>query len=136
MIVAFQDLVGRLISKRMWLIVIGTLIYTSGYFGVAFISNFLVASIDIAIITIAEMIVTPLSQAIANSLTNQSSRGRQIGLYSMVTGIGRVSGSSLISELMNYYLYTPVILWGIMSSFGLVSAAIYLYQIKIKRIKI
>jgi len=136
MIVALQDLVGRFISKRVWLIVIGTLIYASGYFGVAFITNFLVASIDIVIITIAEMIVTPLSQAIANSLTNQSSRGRQIGLYSMVTGIGRVSGSSLIGELMNYYLYTPVILWGIMSSFGLVSATIYLYQIKIKRIKI
>ncbi|AGJ63737.1 MFS transporter [Saccharolobus islandicus] len=134
MIVALQDLVGRLISKRLWLIVIGTLIYASGYFGVAFITNFLVASIDIVIITIAEMIVTPLSQAIANSLTNQSSRGRQIGLYSMVTGIGRVSGSSLVSELMNYYLYTPVILWGIMASFGLVSATIYLYQIK--RIKI
>ncbi|ACP39175.1 MFS transporter [Saccharolobus islandicus] len=134
MIAALQDLVGRLISKRLWLIVIGTLIYASGYFGVAFITNFLVASIDIVIITIAEMIVTPLSQAIANSLTNQSSRGRQIGLYSMVTGIGRVSGSSLVSELMNYYLYTPVILWGIMASFGLVSATIYLYQIK--RIKI
>jgi len=109
--------------------VIGTLIYASGYFGVAFITNFLVASIDIVIITIAEMIVTPLSQAIANSLTNQSSRGRQIGLYSMVTGIGRVSGSSLIGELMNYYLYTPVILWGIMSSFGLVSVN-YLFVYK------
>ncbi|WP_338598385.1 MFS transporter [Sulfolobus tengchongensis] len=133
MIVAFQDLMGRFINKRIKLISIGMIIYGLGYFSIALVTNFYLASLDIVVITIAEMIVTPLSQAIANSLASQRSRGRQMGLYSMVTGIGRIIGSSLISELMSYYIYTPTILWGIISSFGFISSV--LYYIFLKKIK-
>jgi MFS family permease len=133
MIVFLQDLLGRIINKRIKLISLGMVIYGLGYLGIALVTNFYLASVDIAIITLAEMIVTPLSQTLANSLASQKTRGKQIGLYSMVTGIGRIAGSSLISELMNYYLYTPLILWGVISSFGFISAC--LYYIFLKKLK-
>ncbi|MEM4096908.1 MAG: MFS transporter, partial [Metallosphaera sp.] len=132
-IVALQDLTGRLINKRIGLISVGMIIYGIGYFIVSLVTNYYIAILQMVIITVAEMIVSPLSQTIANSLAHQKSRGKQMGLYSMVTGMGRIAGSSLVSELMIYYLYAPQILWGMISSLGLISSIMYYFFLKKER---
>ncbi|MEM3915191.1 MAG: MFS transporter [Metallosphaera sp.] len=132
-IVALQDLTGRLINKRIGLISVGMIIYGIGYFIVSLVTNYYIAILQMVIITAAEMIVSPLSQTIANSLAHQKSRGKQMGLYSMVTGMGRIAGSSLVSELMIYYLYAPQILWGMISSLGLISSIMYYFFLKKER---
>ncbi|AHC52099.1 MFS transporter [Sulfolobus acidocaldarius SUSAZ] len=133
LIVAFQDLAGRLIGSKVRLISFGMVMYGLAYLAIAFITNLYVAMLDVVFITIAEMIVTPISQALANTLANNDTRGKQMGLYSMVTGLGRVIGSSVSSELMNYYLYYPLGLWGSISLFGFSSAV--LYYIILRRLK-
>mgnify|MGYP001772529523 CR=1 FL=1 len=125
LIVALQDYVGKVIGNRVKLIVLGMIIYGIGYFAVAFVTTFIYAALDIVVVTFAEMVVSPLSQTIVNVLADQRSRGRQVGLYNMVTSVGRILGSSISSELMTYYLYTPTILWGVISSFGFISAVLY-----------
>ncbi|TRM76208.1 MFS transporter [Sulfolobus sp. B5] len=130
LIVAFQDLMGRLIESKIRLIVLGMIIYGFAYFAIAFVTNIYLASIDIVFITIAEMIVSPISQALVNLMAKRETRGRQVGLYSMVTGLGRIIGSSVSSELLNYYLYYPVTLWGVISSFGFVSAILYYFFLR------
>lgn len=123
LIVFLQELIGKRLTGKM--IVLGVMLYGVSYFAVAFVTNFILAVVDMAFITLAEMVVSPLSQAIASSLSKDESRGREIGIYGMVTALGRVLGSSYTSFLMNYYLYSPTILWFLVSLLGFTSAVLY-----------
>jgi MFS family permease len=129
LIVIFQEFIGRKLTIKM--IILGMIIYAFSYLFVAFVTNFILAVIDIVFITLAEMIVSPLSQAIASSLSRDEVRGREIGIYGMVTALGRVLGSSYASFLMNYYLYSsPLILWFLISLLGFSSALLYYPLVK------
>ncbi|ARM77086.1 MFS transporter [Acidianus manzaensis] len=123
LIVMFQNMIGKKLTTKM--IIPGMAIYSIAYFSIAFITNFLWACIDVGAITLGEMIVSPLSQAIASSLTDKETRGRTIGVYGMITALGRVSGSSFSSYLMNYFLYSPLLLWGAIASSGVISIIFY-----------
>ncbi len=124
LIALVQDLIGRELSPRH--IVYGMLIYSISYFSISLVTNFIEAALDMVTITVAEMIVSPLSQAIASSFSDDSSRGRTMGVYGMVTSLGRVSGSSIAALIMGDFLYRPVAFWGIISSFGIISSVLYL----------
>lgn len=64
-------------------------------------------------ITLAEMVVSPLSQSIANALADPRSRGgRYMGLYSLITGLGRTLASSISGVLLTYAIKQPLALWG------------------------
>jgi len=128
LIVFLQDFIGRHLKIRH--IILGMLIYSISYFVVGFITNFLFAIIDVIFITIAEMIVSPLSQAIASSFTKDEQRGREIGIYGMVTAIGRLVGSSYASYLMSFFLFSPLYLWALISILGFLSIPLYLLSIK------
>ncbi|BBG22782.1 hypothetical protein IC006_0066 [Sulfuracidifex tepidarius] len=124
LIALIQDLIGRKIEPRH--IVYGMLIYFISYFSISLVTNFIEAALDMIAITIAEMVVAPLSQALASSFSDDSSRGRTMGIYGMVTSLGRVSGSSIAALIMDDFLYRPIAFWGIISSFGLISSILYL----------
>ena len=128
LIVFLQDLIGR--HLKMKHILLGMLIYSISYFAVAFITNFFFAVIDMVFVTVAEMIVSPISQAIASSLTKEEYRGRELGIYGMVTALGRVIGSSYSSFLMSYFLYSPLYLWSLISIPGVLSIPLYLLSFK------
>ncbi|MCY0849362.1 MFS transporter [Sulfuracidifex metallicus] len=124
LIATLQEIVGRKI--RPFDIVYGMVIYSISYFSISLVSNFVEASLDMVFITLAEMIVAPLSQALASSFSDDKSRGRTIGIYGMATSLGRVSGSSISALLMASFLYRPMELWGAISTFGIISSIIYL----------
>ncbi|WP_243679230.1 hypothetical protein [Vulcanisaeta distributa] len=68
-------------------------------------------------ITLAEMVVSPLSQSIANALADPRSRGgRYMGLYSLITGLGRTLASSISGVLLTYAIKQPLALWGALYS--------------------
>ncbi|MBW9140133.1 MAG: MFS transporter [Candidatus Aramenus sp.] len=123
LIVALQELVGRRLTQRV--ISVGMLLYSASYFAVAFVTSFLLALVDVVFITLAEMVVSPLSQAIASSLTDKETRGRSIGIYGMVTALGRVAGSAFTGYMMGPFLFAPVVLWGSVASLGVASALLY-----------
>ncbi len=129
-IVALQEIVGRKLSFNM--ISMGMLIYSIAYFAVAFSSNFILAILDMGFITLAEMIVSPLSQALASYLSEKNTRGRKMGVYNMVTALGRTSGSSYVSYLMNYYLSSPAILWSNVAIIGVISAVLYYFLVPVR----
>ncbi len=80
----------------------------------AFVPGFTWAVVDMFFITLAEMIVSPLSQSIANTLADPRSRGgRYMGLYSLVTGLGRTVASSISSILLIHAIKQPLTLWGL-----------------------
>lgn len=69
--------------------------------------------------------MSPLSQSIANALADPKTRGRYMGLYSLVTGLGRTMASSISSILMPLALEQPLILWGFVFAIALSSSALY-----------
>lgn len=128
LIVFLQDFIGKFLKSKY--IVLGIILYSISYFSVAFITNFLFAIIDVVFITLAEMIVSPLSQAIASSLTKDEERGREMGIYGMITAVGRVVGSSYASYLMSAFLYAPLYLWSFISILGVLSIPLYLLSLR------
>ncbi|GGP21890.1 MFS transporter [Thermocladium modestius] len=127
LVVLLQERVGRFISKRnaiKWL-TYGSIIYYASYSLVAFIGNFYLAMADVVAITMGEMIVSPLAQALAMNMAEADRRGQYMGLFNLATSIGRSAGSVLASETMQIYLYNPVILWQILSIPALLAAALY-----------
>ena len=127
LVVLLQERVGRFISKRnaiKWL-TYGSIIYYASYSLVAFIGNFYLAMADVVAITMGEMMVSPLAQALAMNMAEADRRGQYMGLFNLATSIGRSAGSVLASETMQVYLYNPIILWQILSIPALLAAALY-----------
>ncbi|MGC8607182.1 MAG: MFS transporter [Vulcanisaeta sp.] len=129
LVVFLQDLIGRYLKKPS-LISLGMVIYGVSYLTVAFIPNFAWAIADMLFITFAEMIVSPLSQSIANTLADPRTRGRYMGLYSLVTGLGRTTASSISSLLLPYALRQPLAMWGFVFAVALSSTGLYAILVK------
>ncbi|ADY01649.1 major facilitator superfamily MFS_1 [Vulcanisaeta moutnovskia 768-28] len=129
LVVFLQDLIGRYLKKPS-LISLGMVIYGVSYLTVAFIPNFAWAIADMFFITFAEMIVSPLSQSIANTLADPRTRGRYMGLYSLVTGLGRTTASSISSLLLPYALRQPLAMWGFVFAVSLSSTGLYAILVK------
>ncbi|GAB6943237.1 MFS transporter [Vulcanisaeta sp. JCM 14467] len=124
LVVFLQDLIGKYLRKPN-LISLGMVIYGMSYLAVAFIPNFTWAVVDMFFITLAEMIVSPLSQSIANTLADPRSRGRYMGLYSLVTGLGRTVASSISSIFLIHAIRQPLTLWGFVFATALASSGLY-----------
>lgn len=138
LVVLLQDLVSRRLREPN-LISVGMLIYGVSYLMVALVSNMAWAVVDMFFITLAEMIVSPISQSLANMLANPRYRGRYMGLYSLVTGLGRTMASSVSSILMPYASRQPLVLWGLVFTVATSSSVIYTallrnYPLAIRRV--
>lgn len=124
LVVLLQDLVSRRLREPN-LISVGMLIYGVSYLMVALVSNMAWAVVNMFFITLAEMIVSPISQSLANMLADPRYRGRYMGLYSLVTGLGRTMASSVSSILMPYALRQPLALWGLVFTVAASSSVMY-----------
>lgn len=137
LVVMLQERIGRYISRQSpvkWLIY-GSLIYYASYSAVALIDNFYWALADIVAVTMGEMIVSPLVQALAMNMAEEDRRGQYMGLFNLATSMGRSIGSVLASESMQFYLYKPLILWQILSFPATLAAVLYWAVLKHKPIK-
>ena len=121
-------------SPVKWLIY-GSLIYYASYSAVALIDNFYWALADIVAVTMGEMIVSPLVQALAMNMAEEDRRGQYMGLFNLATSMGRSIGSVLASESMQFYLYKPLILWQILSFPATLAAVLYWAVLRRKPIK-
>ncbi len=83
MVVLFQFPITRWISKYrpMMVMVVGTLFYAVGFGMYGFVSAFLMFMVGMVIITIGEMLVSPVSQAIVSRLAPEDMRGRYMATY-------------------------------------------------------
>jgi MFS family permease len=111
MVVAFQFLITRKTAKYapMKMMAIGTLLYMIGFGMYGFISEWYLFFIAMAILTVGEMIVIPISQATVARFASEDKRGRYMAVYgfhwSIPTLFG-VSGASFV-----YYYIGPNWVW-------------------------
>jgi MFS family permease len=123
MVVLFQFSTTRWVSRYrpLYVMAAGTLLYAIGFgmYGVA--SAYLFFLVAMAIITIGEMMVSPVGQAIVAQLSPEEMRGRYMAVYGFSWVIPFAIGP-LVAGLVLDYL-NPAWLWLAAGLIGLVSAA-------------
>jgi MFS family permease len=116
MVAFLQYFITHLIPQKkvlsaLW---IGSLVYAAGYFSVGFAGGFYFLVFSMAIITVAEMIITPATQSYASIIADPGHRGRYMGFLSLSQTLGWAFGP-LIGGIMldtfqgeNFYIWTIV----------------------------
>ncbi|MFW9894606.1 MAG: MDR family MFS transporter [Candidatus Thorarchaeota archaeon] len=102
MVVVFQFWIARKVSKYapMKMMAFGTLFYMIGFGMYGFVSDSYLFFIAMVIITIGEMIVTPVGQAAAASFAPEDKRGRYMAVYSFQWTIPNLFGIFLAGLVM------------------------------------
>ncbi|MGQ9465066.1 MAG: MFS transporter [bacterium] len=90
MVVLFQYFITHLIpdKKELEALWIGALIYAAGYLSIGFAGNFGLLVISMVFITVAEMVITPSSQAYASKIARPENRGRYMAFYNLISAFG------------------------------------------------
>ncbi|MFX1454794.1 MAG: MDR family MFS transporter [Promethearchaeota archaeon] len=102
MVVVFQFWIARKVSKYapMKMMAFGTLFYMIGFGMYGFVSDSYLFFIAMVIITIGEMIVTPVGQAAAASFAPEDKRGRYMAVYSFQWTIPNLFGIFIAGLVM------------------------------------
>ena len=99
----------------------GTLVYVLGYFSLALIWEGWGLTMSMVIITIGEMIVTPVATSLTAAYSHEDDRGRYMGVFGLVASLGWFT-SSLIGGVVYDSTTSGVLLWGAIALMGAITA--------------
>jgi MFS family permease len=131
MVVLFQFAITRRITKYRPLIVMvaGTLLYALGFAMYGLVSWYGMFLIAMAIITIGEMLVTPVGSAIVARMAPEDMRGRYMAVYGFSWVIPMAIGPLLAGMVMDNF--NPAYVWYLAGILGLLAAAAY-YSLELR----
>lgn len=136
MVVLFQFGITRRITRYRPLVImaIGTLLYALGFAMYGFVSVFPLFLLAMAIITVGEMFVTPIGQAIVARLAPEDKRGRYMAAYGFSWVLPMAAGPLLAGLVMDNF--NPSWLWYAAGLVGLAAAgAYYLLELRVSRVR-
>ena len=126
-------LLKKLKAPIMLQLIVGTLLYSIGYFQLGFAGGALAIAIAVVVVTLGEIIVQPALYTAASSEANQSNAGRMMSVSSLMRGIGYSVGPWIGGML--YSRAVPFVLWSVLSCFAVVSALFFAGAEFVKRKK-
>jgi MFS family permease len=111
MVVLFQFGITRRIEKRPPLLMMaaGTALYAIGFAMYGFVSAYIMFLLAMVIITIGEMIVAPVGQALVAKFAPEDMRGRYMAVFGFSWGIPFAIGPYLAGIVLDNY--DPRVLW-------------------------
>jgi MFS family permease len=126
MVVLFQFTITRRIEDKppLTMMALGTLLYAIGFGMYGFVSTYFLFVLAMVIITIGEMIVAPVSQAIVAQFAPEDMRGRYMAIFGFSWGIPFAIGPLLAGLIMDNG--DPHWLWYIAGIIGFIAVAGYL----------
>ena len=103
MVVLFQFWITRRISNRppLLMLALGTAIFGVGFLMYGFISAFWLFMVAMAIITVGEMIITPVGQAFVARLAPVDMRGRYMAMFGFSWAVPHAVGPLLAGLIMD-----------------------------------
>lgn len=103
MVVAMQFWVTRRISNRppLLMMALGTAIFGVGFLMYGFVTSFVMFMLAMGIITIGEMIITPIGQALVAKFAPADKRGRYMAMYGFSWAIPNAVGPLLAGLIMD-----------------------------------
>lgn len=133
MVVLFQFSITRRIEKYppFLILSIGTLFLVIGFGMYGFISIYVLFMVAMAIITIGEMLVAPVGQAIAAKLAPEHMRGRYMAFYDFAWMIPGAIGMYLAGLIMDNF--DPRWIWYTAGLIGIVAVVAFLGMHVIER---
>lgn len=110
-VVIFQFWVSRLIKNRppFLMMAVGTAFYMIGFTLFGVVAAYWLFMLNIIIITIGEMIVMPVSQAIASNFAPDAMRGRYMAAFELSWAIPATVGPGAAGYILDNY--NPNLLW-------------------------
>ena len=132
MVVLMQFPITRRIAKYppMLIMAFGTFLYVIGFSMYGFISTYILFVIAMVIITVGEMVVSPVAQALIASFAPEEMRGRYMAVAGFSWGIPFAVGPYLAGLIMDgpkpYLLWYAAGVIGMFSTFAFLS----LYRVK------
>ena len=111
MVVLFQFWITKKVSKfaPMKMMAFGTLLYMIGFGMYGFINEIYLFFIAMAILTVGEMIVLPISQAVVAKFAPEDKRGRYMAVYGYHWSIPMLFGIIIAGLIMDYI--NPYLVW-------------------------
>jgi MFS family permease len=132
MVVLMQFPITRRITKYppMLMMAAGTFLYVIGFSMYGFVSTYILFVVAMVIITIGEMVVSPVSQALVASFAPEEMRGRYMAVSGFSWGIPFAVGPYLAGLIMDgpkpYLLWYAAGLVGMLSTFAFLA----LYRVR------
>jgi MFS family permease len=126
MVVLFQFWVTRRIKgyAPMLVMAVGTLLYAVGFALYGFVATYALFLLAMVIITIGEMIIAPVSQAIVARFAPEDMRGRYMAIAGFSFGIPYMVGPLLAGVVLDNL--QPALLWWAAGLVGMLSVLMYL----------
>jgi MFS family permease len=126
MVVLFQFWVTRRTRKRapMVMMALGSLFYAIGFAMYGFVSSYVLFLLAMVIITIGEMIVSPVAQALVARLAPGDMRGRYMAIYGFTWMIPTAIGPLAAGIVMDNY--NPDWVWYLCGMIGALTVLVYL----------
>ena len=105
MVVTMQFWVTRRISKRppLLMMALGTGVFGVGFLMYGFVTSFVMFMIAMSVITIGEMIITPIGQALVAKFAPVDKRGRYMAMYGFSWAIPNAVGPLLAGLIMDNF---------------------------------
>jgi MFS family permease len=103
MVVLFQFAITRKIGDKppMLMMALGALIYAVGFSIYGFVNQYAIFMVGMAIITVGEMVVTPVAQALVAKFSPEEMRGRYMAVFGISWLIPGAVGPLLAGLLMD-----------------------------------
>lgn len=137
MVVLMQFPITRRITKYppMLMMAFGTFLYVIGFSMYGYVSTYIMFVLAMVIITIGEMVVSPVSQALVASFAPEEMRGRYMAVSGFSWGIPYAVGPYLAGLIMDGP--NPYLLWYVAGFVGLLSMLgfLALHRVRIKQVQ-
>jgi len=126
MVALLQIPMARFLSARKLfsVLTIGSLVYVMGYLLAGFAGGFTLLAVCMIVVTLGELIASPTLTNLVANLSPEKERGRYMGIFSLFTATGWSLGPAVGGILLDNII-EPMLLWGTLSTIGLVSAVGY-----------
>ena len=126
MVVLFQFWVTRRVDHRppMLMMALGTAFYVVGFSMYGFTSVYPLFLLAMVIITIGEMIVAPVAQALVARMAPEDMRGRYMAIYGYTFTVASMTGPFLAGLVIDNF--DPRILWYFAGVVGIMAMGIFL----------
>lgn len=124
MVVLFQFWITRRVSKRqpMLMMALGAFLYAVGFGMYGFGSTYAYFALAMAVITIGEMVLAPVGQALVAGFAPEDMRGRYMAIFGFTWGISFAFGPLLAGLVMDNFdprwVWYGSFLLGMIATFG------------------
>lgn len=125
LVVAFQFSITRRLRQMPPFLALagGTLLFAIGFTLYGFVSSYLLFALAMVVITVGEMLVVPVGQAVAAQLAPTEMRGRYMALFGFSHIVPSAIGLYLAGLIMDYV--NPYLVWYAAGLVGLVAAGLF-----------